>query len=88
MTKPELNISEIIYNKLSQAFKPETLEIIDESHRHIGHGPYRKGGQSHLKIVISAAPLADFSKLERQKSVQRLLADEIRQLHAISFEFV
>ena len=76
-----------ITRRLEAAFSPEQLQVIDESGQHRGHGGYREGIETHLKIVMAAASLAAKSRLERQRSVNVLLADLMgNPIHALSLK--
>ena len=77
-------MAESMRAKLSHALAPEQLEIVDDSHRHAGHAGARPGGETHFKVVIVAAAFAGKSRLERQRLVYGLLADEFAAgLHAL-----
>src|ERR1700730_12966378 len=43
---------EVIAEKLTKAFAPERLEVIDDSHRHAGHAGARPGGETHYSVHI------------------------------------
>lgn len=80
--------SESIHNKLSQAFQPEKLEIIDESAPHKGHAGYSEGGESHLLIKISSKPFEGMSRIERQRAIFKVIEDEVKIVHAFNFQFI
>lgn len=83
-----MKISESIHNKLSQAFQPEKLEIIDESAPHKGHSGYDEGGESHLLIKISAKPFESMNRIERQRAIFKTIEEEVKIVHAFNFQFV
>ncbi|MGA7347625.1 MAG: BolA/IbaG family iron-sulfur metabolism protein, partial [Pseudolabrys sp.] len=39
---------DLITKKLTEAFTPQSLEVLDESHQHEGHAGHRLGGQTHF----------------------------------------
>lgn len=83
-----MSIAESIYSKISLAFKPKLLEIIDESHKHAGHMGWRESGETHYKVVLSSEPFTGMSRLERTRALNKLLDEErSKSLHAIEFEF-
>ncbi|MGB8671804.1 MAG: BolA/IbaG family iron-sulfur metabolism protein, partial [Pseudolabrys sp.] len=43
---------DLITKKLTEAFTPQSLEVLDESHQHEGHAGHRPGGQTHFRIYI------------------------------------
>lgn len=80
-----MSIRESLERKISDGLRPERLEIIDESHLHAGHAGARPGGDSHFKVLIVAGDFAGKSRVERQRLVNGLLAEEFAAgLHALS----
>ncbi len=78
-------IFEAIQQKLSSAFAPTHLEIVDDSARHEGHAGARTGGESHFNVTIESAAFAGVGKVARQRMVYRALAEELAgPLHALS----
>lgn len=66
---------------------PTLLELEDESHRHEGHGGYRAGQLTHVRVRIVAEAFRGQSRIARHRIVNGLLADEIaRGLHALAIE--
>ncbi|MGH7015882.1 MAG: BolA family protein [Caulobacteraceae bacterium] len=79
------SLSARMEEKLRGALAPESLEIIDDSLRHAGHAGAREGGESHFDIKIVSAAFAGKSRIERQRLVHRLLAEEIAGgVHALA----
>ncbi len=80
-----MTIGESIREKISEALSPAVLDIVDESHMHAGHAGSRPGGDSHFRVRIVAAAFAGQSRIERQRLINGLLADEFAAgLHALS----
>ncbi len=80
-----MRVAETIEKKLTRAFTPKHLDIEDQSHLHVGHAGAREGGQSHFKVEIVADAFAGKSRLERQRMIYAVLADEIEgPVHALS----
>jgi BolA family transcriptional regulator, general stress-responsive regulator len=52
---------------LEQAFAPRSLEIVDDSARHIGHAGARGG--AHLRVMLVAEAFRGRSPLERHRLV-------------------
>src|SRR5262245_60133391 len=50
--KRAMRVQDLITNKLTEAFAPEHLQVIDESHRHEGHAGHRPGGETHFRVHI------------------------------------
>ena len=81
MTRP---IATRITDKLKRALGPERLEVRDESARHAGHAGARPEGETHFHVTIVAEAFSGRSRLERQRLVYALLADEMRErVHAL-----
>jgi BolA protein len=71
--------------KLETAFAPQSLAILDESSRHSGHSGAREGGESHFRVRIVSAAFNSLTRVERQRRVYAVLADEIEAgLHALA----
>ncbi|HEY1361311.1 MAG TPA: BolA family protein [Xanthobacteraceae bacterium] len=68
---------EIITQKLTKAFAPERLAVIDESHQHEGHAGHRPGGQTHFRVHIVSAAFGGKSRLERHRMVNAALSAEL-----------
>jgi BolA family transcriptional regulator, general stress-responsive regulator len=77
-----------IERKLTEAVKPERLEVINESHLHAGHQAHFDGtGESHFRIRITAAVFAGKSRIERHRVINGILAEELKgEIHALAVE--
>ena len=61
------------------------LEIVDESADHEGHAGAWPGGETHFRLHVVSAAFAGLGRLERQRLVHRLLAEELAgPVHALS----
>lgn len=80
-------ISDSIRTKLTTAFNPSRLEVVDDSARHAGHAGAREGGESHFNVVIEAEVFAGLSKVARQRQVYGVLSDLLAgPVHALSLK--
>jgi BolA protein len=71
--------------KLETAFAPQSLAIQDESSLHSGHSGAREGGESHFRVRIVSAAFNGLTRVERQRRVYAVAADEIEAgLHALA----
>lgn len=78
-------IFDAIQDKLTAAFQPTRLEIVDDSHRHAGHAGAREGGESHFNVTIESPAFAGTARVARQRMVYHALAEELAgPLHALS----
>lgn len=80
-----LPISKAIREKLTLAFAPSRLEVVDDSDRHSGHAGHREGGESHFNVLIESAAFIGASRVARQRQVHAALAEELAgPVHALS----
>ena len=78
-------VAETIRKKLTKAFSPQRLEVVDDSARHAGHAGARQGGESHFNVVIVSAEFEGTSRVQRQRSIYGALAEELAgPVHALS----
>lgn len=82
-----MSVAEVMKEKLTVAFSPVELEIIDQSHVHAGHSEAREGGESHFRVRIVSAAFDGKSLLARQRLVNEVLREELAgPVHALSME--
>lgn len=82
-----MGLAEQIRDKLTEAFSPEALEVINESHQHAGHAGDDGSGESHFRVVIVAAAFADMNRLARHRAIHAAIgADLIGRIHALALE--
>jgi BolA protein len=82
-----MTYAERMRQKLTRAFAPEVLEIIDESEAHRGHGGYKEGGETHFRIVIKAAAFNGMSRVAQQRTVMAAVKAELNErVHALALE--
>jgi len=80
-------ISESITQKLTAAFQPTRLEVVDDSDRHVGHAGHREGGESHFNVLIESAAFIGVSRVGRQRQVYAALGDLLAgPVHALSLK--
>ena len=80
-----MTVADTIREKLIAAFTPVDLVIEDESARHAGHSGARPGGETHFQVRIVSAAFEGLSRVERQRRVYAVLADEMRgPVHALA----
>lgn len=72
--------------RLTAAFSPETLDIVNDSHRHAGHAGDDGSGESHFRVVIRAAALAPMSRVDRHRAVHRAIGDLTTRIHALALD--
>ncbi len=82
-------VAEAMARKLTAALSPTTLEIVDDSARHAGHAGARPGGESHFTITIECAAFRALGRVQRQRRVHDVLAEELAgPVHALSLKLL
>jgi BolA protein len=80
-----MGVQDVITRKLTEAFRPESLRVVDESHQHQGHAGHRPGGETHFRVYIVAQAFAGKSRLERHRLINGALAAELAGgVHALA----
>jgi BolA protein len=82
-----MDMKESITGQLTAAFRPSAREVIDESDQHAGHGGWREGQTTHVRLRITSAAFAGKSRVEVHRAVNAALAEAFaRGLHALAIE--
>ncbi len=90
-----MSIQAAMERKLTQAFAPERLAVLNESHLHAGHHHEESGhhstfdgtGETHFRVRIVSAAFAGMSRIERHRAVNALLDNELKAgVHALAVE--
>jgi BolA family transcriptional regulator, general stress-responsive regulator len=78
-------MADLITRRLTEAFAPESLRVIDESEHHAGHAGHRPGGETHFRLYIVAQAFRGKSRLERHRMINAALAEPIAGgVHALA----
>jgi len=65
---------------------PEALEVVDESHLHVGHAGARDG-RGHFRIRITSSRFDGQPRLARHRMIYQALGDMMStDIHALSIE--
>jgi len=76
-----------ISRKLEAAFTPDALSVRDDSARHAGHAGARPEGETHFEVAMTTAAFAGVSRLDRQRRVNAVLAEELAgPVHALALK--
>jgi BolA family transcriptional regulator, general stress-responsive regulator len=76
---------DIITEKLTEAFVPQSLKVVDESHQHEGHGGHQPGGETHFRVYIVSNAFRGKSRLERHRMINTALSGELQSgVHALA----
>ena len=74
-----------ITKKLSEAFTPDSLDVVDESHLHEGHAGHQPGGETHFRVYIVSKAFDGKSRIDRHRMINALLAPELSgSVHALA----
>ena len=80
-----MRVEEQITKKLQQAFAPESLEVVNDSHRHAGHASSPGTGESHFSVKVVSCSYVGKTRIERHRMVNEVLAEELRgKIHALA----
>jgi BolA protein len=74
-----------ITRKLTEAFAPESLNVVDESDQHQGHAGHRPQGETHYRVYIVAEAFRGKSRIDRHRMINSALATELAGgVHALA----
>lgn len=78
---------DMIRECINAALAPSELEIIDESHLHVGHSGH--GGAGHFKVKIVSEKFAGQAPLARHRMVYAAVDSLMpAEIHALSIDAV
>lgn len=76
----------LISERLTRAFSPSKLDIIDDGVQHRGHAP-SQAGAGYYTIVIAADGLKDKSRVDAHREIYAVLNDLIPdEIHALQIK--
>jgi BolA family transcriptional regulator, general stress-responsive regulator len=80
-----MRTADLITKKLTKAFAPQSLRVVDESHLHEGHAGHRPGGQTHFRVYIVSEVFQGKSRVDRHRAINAALAAELAgSVHALA----
>jgi BolA protein len=80
-----MRTADIITKKLTEAFAPQSLNVLDESHQHEGHAGHRPGGQTHFRVYIVSEAFKGKTRIERHRMINESLSGELASgVHALA----
>jgi BolA protein len=81
----DMQTKDVITRKLTEAFAPESLNVVDESDQHRGHAGHRAEGETHYRVYIVAAAFQGKSRIDRHRMINSALAAELSGgVHALA----
>ena len=77
------NYFDEIKAKLNQQIEIEDIEIVDNSHKHVGHKFYTPE-KFHLHLKIKSLYLSSLSRVSAQKIIMKILRNDLKtKIHAL-----
>ncbi|GFR71472.1 BolA 1-like protein [Elysia marginata] len=74
-------VESAVRQKLTEALKPQYLDIINESYMH----NVPKGSESHFKVVIVSSAFENVKRLQKHQLVHQAIQEELdNKIHALS----
>jgi BolA family transcriptional regulator, general stress-responsive regulator len=68
------------------ALEPRSVELFDESGRHVGHAGAAAGG-SHFRLVVVSPRFSGLDKVERHRMIYAALGTLMhREIHALAIQ--
>jgi BolA protein len=82
-----MTVRDTITKKLNDAFGPESLDVVDESHLHAGHSGHKPGGETHFRVYIVSKAFQGKTRIDRHRAINALLAPELATgIHALAIK--
>tara|TARA_R110002096_G_scaffold13386_7_gene47532 strand:+ start:1531 stop:1791 length:261 start_codon:yes stop_codon:yes gene_type:complete len=73
--------------RLSAAFAPQVLDVVNESHLHAGHAGDDGSGESHFNVTIRAVAFGPMTRIQRHRAIHQALGpDLIARIHALELD--
>lgn len=80
-----MSVKSVLEAKLKLAFRPEALDVRDESSQHEGHVGARPGGETHYRVYIVAKAFEGKSRVAMHRMINEVLAEELAgPVHALA----
>lgn len=77
---------DLIRSRIEAALNPTELEIVDESHKHVGHAGARDG-RGHFHVRIVSPRFAGLAPLQRHRLVYAAVGSLMESdIHALSID--
>jgi BolA protein len=82
-----MTVADEIKHKLTEAFAPDHLEVVNDSHRHAGHAGDDGTGETHFNVIIRAPAFGPMNRVARHRAVHAALGpDLINRIHALALD--
>ncbi|GAA3902916.1 BolA family transcriptional regulator [Sphingomonas limnosediminicola] len=71
--------------RLNSAISPASIQLVDDSEQHRGHGGYNPSGESHFSLQIESPAFAGKNRVQRQRMIYAAIGDLMEsRVHALS----
>jgi BolA protein len=82
-----MSVEDEIKDKLTEAFAPDQLDVVNDSHNHAGHAGDDGTGETHFNVTIRSAAFGPLSRVARHRAVHKALGpDLIGRIHALALD--
>ena len=81
-----MSIENELTQRLTAAFAPERLEVVNDSHKHAGHMGDDGTGESHFTVRIRAKDFGPMSRVARHRAVHAAIGDLNQRIHALALD--
>ena len=81
-----MSIENELTQRLTAAFAPERLEVVNDSHKHAGHMGDDGTGESHFTVLIRAKDFGPMSRGARHRAVHAAIGDLNQRIHALALD--
>lgn len=80
-------VKDEIHERLSAAFDPREILVVDDSESHRGHAGYQEGGQSHFNVRLRSQAFENLTRIARHRAVHKALGAElVGRIHALALD--
>lgn len=84
-----MSLRDEIETVLTREFAPTSIEVIDDSERHIGHAGYKEGGNTHFRIIITASFFDNLSRVAQHRAINDALKAQFNAgIHALNIKII
>ncbi len=75
-----------IQRRLEEELSPESLQVEDESHLHVGHEG-AKSGLGHFRVLVVSDKFKSLSLIKRHRLIYQAMGDLMQSdIHALTIE--
>jgi BolA protein len=75
-----------IRQRLEAALSPESLQVEDEGHMHVGHEG-AKDGRGHFRVLVVSDHFRDKTPIQRHRLIYQALGDLMQtDIHALAID--